>query len=169
MKAVESIFFFVFLVFFASCLEDQLETDTFDTQRGYPNVHQALWSHFDAFEKAAKDRGYALDLASLPIHGNISSINKDNVAGTCSYGGRTNQRDVLIDSDFWKRSSPLYREYIVFHELGHCVLGQDHREACFSNRTWLSIMRSGTGSCRDNYNSSTRSYYIDELFEVIRP
>lgn len=169
MKAVESVILFVYLVFFASCLEYHLEPDTVVAQRGYPNVDQALWSHFDAFEKAAEDRGYSLDLATLPIHGEISDLDDNNVAGTCSYGGRTNQRDVLIDSDFWKRSSPLYREYIVFHELGHCVLGQEHREACFSNRTWTSLMRSGLGTCRDNYTSSTRSYYLDELFEVVRP
>ena len=169
MKAVESVILFVFLVFFGSCLDFQIGTETIPTQKGFPNVDQALWSHFDAFEKAAKDRGYNLDLASIALHGNISNINDGNVAGTCSYGGRTNQRDILIDKDFWNRSSPLYREYIVFHELGHCVLGQEHREACFANRTWTSIMRSGLGACQDNYIQSTRSYYLDELFEVERP
>lgn len=169
MKAVESIFIFAFLIFFASCLEEQFEPDTLTTQRGYANVDEALWSHFDAFEKAAKDRGISLDLTNLPIHGDISSINDGDVAGTCSYGGRSSQRNIIIDADFWNRSTSLYREYIVFHELRHCVLEQDHREACFSNRTWTSIMRSGLGTCRDNYNNSTRSYYLDELFEVIRP
>jgi len=169
MKAVESIFFFAFLVFFGSCLEYDLSSEPLVESTTYPNVHQALWTHFDAFEKAAEERGYSIDLSTLPLHANISGINDGNVAGTCSYGGRTNERDILIDADFWNRSSHLYREYIVFHELGHCVLGQDHREACFANRTWTSLMRSGVGSCRDNYNTNTRSYYLDELFEVIRP
>jgi hypothetical protein len=169
MKAVESVILFVFFIFFASCLDESIGSEILVTHRGYPNVDEALWAHFDAFEKAASDRGYDLDLSSMALHGNITNIQDENVAGSCSYGGRMNQRDVLIDLEFWNRSSHLYREYIIFHELGHCVLGQDHREACFTNRTWTSLMRSGLGSCRDNYKESTRSYYLDELFEVVLP
>ncbi|MEL6124666.1 MAG: hypothetical protein AAFR14_13205, partial [Bacteroidota bacterium] len=62
-----------------------------------------------------------------------------------------------------------YREYIIFHELGHCVLFRDHVDACFANNTWTSIMRSGHGSCFDNYTSRTRPYYIDELFSSLSP
>jgi hypothetical protein len=58
------------------------------------------------------------------------------------------------------------KEYIVFHELGHCVLNRPHTEDSFSNGVCSSIMRSGNGGCYDYYNRFTRQYYVDELFEV---
>lgn len=168
MKAVEAVLMFAFLVFFASCLEEDLNpTIPVVQEPAYPNVDEALWPHFEAFEKVALEQGFQIDLSRIALHGNISSINEGNVVGTCSYGGRTNKRDVIIDESFWNRASYLYREYVVFHELGHCILERDHLESCFSNRTVASIMRSGNGSCRDNYTATTRDYYVEELFSTL--
>ncbi len=64
-------------------------------------------------------------------------------------------------------SSELYRfrEFVVFHELGHCDLGRDHRDEAFDNGVCVSIMRSGLGDCRDYYHPRTREGYLDELFD----
>jgi len=171
MKAVESIAMFVFLIFFGACLEEDLsiapDEITSPTERTYPNVDKALWPYFRSFEDAARDRGHTVDLASTRIVGTIEEIKEDNIAGTCSYGGRQSHKDVIIDKSFWDRASSLYREYIVFHELGHCYLFRDHTEACLQNRTYASIMRSGNGDCRDNYTRSTRDYYLDELLSPL--
>lgn len=169
MKAFESICFFIYLVFFGACIDERIESPEEFTQgpKEYPNVHQALWTHFEVFEEEARERGYEVDLAQANIHGSIEVINDGDVAGVCSYGGGQRHRDVTIDKSFWNRASHNYREYIVFHELGHCFLFRDHYEACLTNRTYASLMRSGNGSCRDNYTASTRDYYINELFETI--
>jgi hypothetical protein len=53
---------------------------------------------------------------------------------------------------------------VVFHELGHCYLGRGHSEETHPNGVCKSIMRSGNGGCFDNYNSTTREAYLDELF-----
>ena len=172
MKIFECVFLFFFLVSFAACIDDQLEDEPngqIPQQKTYPGVDEALWPHFRAFEEAASDRGISIDLAATTIRGTIEEIAEDNIAGTCSYGGRQVHRDVVIDQSFWRRANNLYREYIVFHELGHCYLFRDHYEACLANRTYASLMRSGNGDCRDNYNASTRSFYLDELFEQKGP
>ncbi len=172
MKAVESVILFVSLVTIGACIDEDLsqieDQNTIETAV-FPLVDQELWSHFIAFEDAAEDRGFRVDLSATQIRGTIEEIHEDNIAGTCSFGGRTNFRDVVIDESFWDNSSQLSREYIVFHELGHCFLGRDHEEACLANRSYASLMRSGLGSCRDNYNFSTRDYYLDELFGVLTP
>ena len=172
MKIVECAFLFFFLLSFGACLDEVLNEDELLSQqqaREYPNVDEALWPHFRAFEDAAAVRGITVDLAATTIHGTIEEIDEENIAGVCSYGGRQVHRDVTIDQSFWNRASNLYREFIVFHELGHCYLFRGHHEACLTNRTYASIMRSGTGDCRDNYNPQTRNAYIDELFEVTGP
>lgn len=168
MKAVESIAIFLLLVFFGACLENDLISGDLNeelntSEKSYANVDRELWPYFHAFEKAAISRGFTIDLSKTNIFGTIEDIDNQNVAGTCSYGGRSNYKDVIIDKTFWNQARNLNREYIVFHELGHCYLFRDHHEACFVNNTYVSMMRSGTGFCRDNYSSQTRDYYLDEL------
>ena len=170
MKAVESIIIFVFLVFFGACIEEDMSIESEITGgiKSYDNVDRELWTHFQAFEEAAADRGFRVDLSRANITGTIETIDDGNVVGTCSYGGFQNHRDVVVDRSFWNRASHLYREYIVFHELGHCYLFRDHLESCLSNRTYASIMRSGSETgCRDNYNLQTRDFYIDELMDPL--
>lgn len=171
MKAVEFLILFVSLITIGSCIEEDLtliEEESPAVQE-FPLVDEALWTHFSAFEDAAFERGFRVDLAATRIRGEIEEIHEENIAGTCSVGGRTTFRDVVVDQSFWENSSHLSREFIVFHELGHCFLGRDHTEDCLDNRTYASLMRSGLGSCRDNYNFSTRDFYLDELFEIVEP
>jgi len=169
MKAVESIILFVSLITIGACIEEDISVTEEQSVQEFPLVDEALWSHFVAFEEAAEERGLQVELNATTIRGTIEEIHEEDIAGTCTYGGRTNFRDVVIDESFWDNSSFLAREYIVFHELGHCFLGRDHEEGCLANRTYTSIMRSGLGNCRDNYNTTTREYYLNELFGVLEP
>ena len=173
MKTVQHLFLFIYLVYFGACVEEALEpisTSPEPTVSAFPNVDRALWPYFESFEAAAEARGIYVDLRSTNIEGSIEDIDENNVAGSCSYGGRANLRSVVLDRSFWVQAPSLLREYIVFHELGHCYLFRDHLDACFADRTYVSLMRSGTGrTCRDNYNLNTREYYLDELFDAMRP
>lgn len=129
----------------------------------YPNVEETLWPYFATFEREAKTRGLQVDLAEASISASIQEISEQHVAGLCSYRSyRPNE--ITIDQSFWTRSSSLFRELIVFHELGHCYLGRDHMEDTFPNGLCKSIMRSGTCCCRDAYTNTNRTYYLDELF-----
>jgi hypothetical protein len=130
----------------------------------YPEVEQALWDFFQHFEYEAAIRGYEVDLAAAGITAKVAEITEEHVAGQCSYGAAIG-RNIIIDETFWNsNASLLYKEMVVFHELGHCFLGLGHNEGLLSNGTCASIMRSGAGDCRDNYHAASRSYYLDELF-----
>ena len=152
--------FFVFVLFF-SCQKDQSVTlnETID----YPGVDSRLWPYFERFESEGLERGHDISLTSIGIEGVIQSIDEEHIAGTCQFN-RFQPRLITIDSEFWQRSSELFREFIVFHELGHCALLRDHDESANGRGVCLSIMRSGTGDCLDNYRSSTREVYLNELF-----
>ena len=117
-----------------------------------------------AFEAAATERGFDINLRTSGITGEIKSISEDEVAGQCNYQSHA-PNHVIIDAAFWTEASDRYREFVVFHELGHCDLGRDHREDAYSNGACQSIMRSGLGECIDNYNPFTRETYLDELFD----
>jgi len=143
-----------------SCAEDFMAEPEI---RSYPNVQQSLWGHFEDFEHEARIRGLEIDLNAHDLTASISEIEDDGVAGVCQYGNHQTN-NVIIDADFWDRTGFSSREFVVFHELGHCVLSRDHREAQNANGSCISIMASGTGDCRFNYTTLTRESYLDELF-----
>lgn len=127
-------------------------------------VDARLIPYFQAFEEQAALRGIVVDLAVASITGDISNIQEDDVAGTCSYRSHA-PNEVMIDLEYWNKSSTLRREMVVFHELGHCYLGRGHLETAFSNGVCTTLMNSGTSGCFVAYSSTNRDYYLNELFE----
>lgn len=127
-------------------------------------IDEELQSFVDAFESEAISRGFNIDVEALGVRVELADISQNNVAGVCFYHS-DNPGRIEIDAPFYNRMTNLQREFVVFHELGHCVLSRGHSEAQFNNGICESIMASGTGNCRENYTNRTRSSYIDELFE----
>lgn len=126
-------------------------------------VDRDLIPYFEIFEAEARARGISLNASYADIEARIADIDDGNVIGRCWYNSH-NPNSILIDRDYWERASDLGREMVVFHELGHCYLERGHTEATNANGICLSIMASGTGSCRNLYREGTREYYLDELF-----
>jgi len=164
----------IFLLTFAviSCdrgpVIEPVEPDTADaiTNQTFPNVDERLWEYFRSFEVEAQARGLSFDLKALNILGVIQNIDQQGVAGHCKFGSHIDN-EVTIDNGFWARANAATKEFVVFHELGHCVLLRDHDETSLSNGVCASIMRSGVEECRDDYNQTTRKQYLDELFSMI--
>lgn len=150
---------------FTSC---EFTQDIIDdsAERGYNNVDESLWPYYDRFAIEAELQGFGnMNEVLQSISATISDIDDDGVAGTCQYSSQM-PNHVTIDADFWNRSGELNREFVVFHELGHCALVRDHEDACTTDGLYTSLMRSGLGDCRDAYSSQNRQYYLNELFSV---
>lgn len=158
-----------FLFVFTACQKDAaidlVETPIVPEERTFSGVDERLWPYFQRFEEAGIERGFEVDLVVAGITGVIEELDGEHVAGQCTTFGNARPGRVTLDAQFWNRSSDLFKEFIIFHELGHCYLDRDHREDTFSNGRCISIMRSGTLDCRDNYNLATRASYINELFK----
>ena len=135
--------------------------------REFPGVDERLWTYFERFEQQAEERGVAVDLVAAGITGVIVPIDEENVAGSCNFNARV-PNHVMVDEDFFNRVNDTFREFIIFHELGHCFLFRDHLEDQDEFGICVSIMRSGVEGCRDNYRTSTRMGYINELFDPDR-
>ena len=157
-----SLFAFFVLIMVSACRQ---ETAILEEENTFSGVDSRLESYFELFENEAAARGIDVDLATEGITAVVEEISEDRVAGTCTYGSHL-PGHIVIDAEFWNIASPIAKEMVIFHELGHCYLHRGHTEATFSNGTCASIMRSGAEGCRDNYNTRTREFYIDELFGV---
>jgi len=121
---------------------------------------------FEANERDYIDEnGNALHIDSLGIEVMFTNISNSAVIGRCNRDENDEGVSISIDPLFWKTSTELEKEYIMFHELGHCVLNRNHTTQSDMNSTCLSIMEPGTGEvCQSNYTTSTRSALLDELF-----
>lgn len=153
-----STMFLVFALVACSSSEETIDPD------GYQGVDRRLWFFFDVFQQEAEARGVSVDLRASGLTGIIGNIDGVNVAGGCNFHGSA-PNQIILDATFWNTLSFIQREMIVMHELGHCVLYRDHREAMDVTGRCLSIMRSGLGQCNDGYTEATRTAYLDELFD----
>lgn len=71
---------------------------------------------------------------------------------------------ITIRRDYWYKTKEDTRESLIYHELGHCVLGRDHTQAWNTDLNIpLSLMVQGTHS-RSDYWAANKAYYIAELF-----
>jgi len=124
-----------------------------------------LEPYFIIFEEEAAERGIVFDNSVEQIEGYIQNIADGGVIGACRRNdGEGVNRSVFFDKPYWETATQLEKEYVVFHELGHCFLLLDHDDRENEKGECISIMASGVGGCRDNFNSLTREDLLDELF-----
>jgi hypothetical protein len=72
---------------------------------------------------------------------------------------------IKINRRIWDRQPFSKKEALVFHELGHCVLGRDHRDS--ETIVFWNIKIPSSIMASDDwfpYYGAFREYYLDELF-----
>lgn len=142
-------------------------------------IDKGLEYYLQIFLGEAKQRGIDIKTENL-----IMAFGKTSteICGQCDKVANGGQRTVTINNDnfCWKESPFENREVLVFHELGHCLLGRLHRDELLPNGAVISIMNSkgndpyspciyalgGDNTCN---KTARRSYYIDELFDMKTP
>lgn len=134
-------------------------------QRSYPNADEELWPYLQRFEDEGAKRGVKVDLSAHQLYVLFIDIGEDGVAGDCQFNPEDPNR-LRVDRKTFGEVSEDFREYIIFHELGHCERLRKHKEDADNRNICLSIMASGVGGCRENYNASTREKLLDELFDT---
>ncbi len=161
---------FVLLCFLASCGEDDAVTPTTGPQgfqseeELFPTVTPELRPFYIAFEEEAANRGFDINLTQEEVTGNIVQLGNMGVLGVCVRNDEAPNR-VAVDQEAWASASQAFRELIVFHELGHCVLNREHLDNEDANGICVSIMNSGLSGCDISLEQEkVREEYLDELF-----
>jgi Zn-dependent peptidase ImmA (M78 family) len=134
-----------------------------DKDESIDPIDTDLKEYFDRFKLEGEKRGMIVDFEAAGIEGHILDIFDPDVVGKClkySDGSRT----VMIEEFSWYRYSELEKEFLLFHELGHCFLDRGHEDSSDQDGFCTSIMHSSDQACTNNYNTNTRDVYLDELF-----
>lgn len=155
------------LVFLAGC-------DRNDDFKPVYDVPQDIQPLIDSFIREASIRGVSIAITNLIVTYNDNPMNA--VCGSCNSSAPTNHIQKIItlrtDAPCWIEQLEL--EALVFHELGHCVLGRSHLGDLLPNGDPKSIMVENNvgiyspclypidGEPCDN--TFKRAYYLDELF-----
>ena len=129
-----------------------------------PKIIEAeLQIYFDSFVSEASAHGIEIDLTLLDIGAYVQNIEFTGTIGQCiSYSDGSN--DVIVDARNWDQIDEEEKEYVVFHELGHCILKRSHNDTQDGNGVCQSIMQSGEGLCQSRYNLNNRTTMLQELF-----
>lgn len=128
-------------------------------------IEEALEPYFESFRTEAALRGLEIDFQKEGLDGYLRSLSADGLKGQCLHATELNN-SIVIDLDFWEESTHYSREFIVFHELGHCILDRRHLDDEDGEGNCISIMNSGSQECRNHYNQNTRKSFLDELFST---
>lgn len=116
--------------------------------------------YLTSFLEEASVRGYNFENHNVVFY--FVDIENSNTGGICYQNGR-----IVIDRDNWNNKGEEYKEWLIYHELGHCILGREHKNEKSTSGECLSFMKGQENNfdCSDNlYSSLWRKYYIDELF-----
>lgn len=126
-------------------------------------IDDRLYEHYETFKAEAKKRNIEVDFVTMNVEGYIGDIRDQGVVGQCqTYSDGS--KAVVIEEGYWNRLSDLKKEFIVFHELGHCILNRGHLDEINASGSCGSIMNSGSTDCNSDYNEKTREALIEELF-----
>ena len=111
----------------------------------------------DEFNALIVARG--LPAASVPVafgetHGSLG------VCTRSAFGGN----EVTIDREWWNLCSPAAKRLLIFHELGHCVLGRAHRDDVDEGGHPVSIMNSRASILAADFESRKEALEHELLF-----
>lgn len=143
------------LILIAGCAEeDLLETDP------------ELLPYFEMFAEEGALRGIEVDYVAANIEGLTQEIAQPNVLGQC-FRNEEKPRKVVVDINYWNSSSEYEKQFLIFHELGHCFLDRAHDDSVNpANNQCRSIMHSTPQACPFSLTEGNREAYLDELFGI---
>ena len=94
-------------------------------------INSQFQPYMDRFVQESNTVGRPVTISDLTIdfydNMNIPGANGGIVIGLCSMDGLSNPK-ITINTTWWKlmHNYPADREQLIFHEMGHCVLGLKH-------------------------------------------
>ena len=117
----------------------------------------AIAPYFQRFENEAQIYGHSEKTSQVVAYFNHK---RGKAVAYCDTASRPT---IVITEEYWTKADDIERELVVFHELGHCVLGRHHLNAQFSDGRPVSIMNYKNVS--EKQFLENKDYYLRELFQ----
>lgn len=148
----------------------------------YLDVASDIQPYYAAFKTEAASRGANVDISHLRIQFDEGLIGS-NKAGSCTISVSksidlvnqisTTHLNITINPEKFYTADEYLRYELIFHELGHCLLGLRHNDNTILVLTdkgiielpasWMSTFQSGS-RLSSNEKETLIAYYITQLF-----
>lgn len=142
-------------------------------------VEDTLQPYVNKFVLAAKIRGVNIEIKDIVIKlGDANDYNPQiNKVGYCifdrTYSGFEMFQDeetsnmIIVDQKFWNRTdiTDIQRTELLFHELGHCILGRKHDTRIYHNLPESLMYPNLVSMSYFIMYRANEEYYFDELFK----
>ncbi len=133
---------------------------------GRAPVDPAFQPYVDEFEQAMSDNNVRDGVNVEIVFGDTGSAQN----GLCHReGGQTPK--ISISRPVWNSFMDHQRRILIYHELGHCVLGREHTEAMHEDADGSSypdsLMAPSLPVVAQSF-SLHRAHYVEELFRNVR-
>lgn len=117
-------------------------------------------SHYTDFKNLAAQYGaiFVADSVTFSFRSFFGST-----VGMCTFSS-TRRNKVELSTNAWNNGSDTFREMLLFHELGHCLLGRGHKNTTHSSGRPESLMNSWLFDQRTYL--ANRDAYLKELYTV---
>jgi hypothetical protein len=164
------------LIVLLLCLGGCSREDNFKPVYNVPAEFQPI---IESFIHEASARGLSLEISNLII---TYDENPESVyCGKCNSNalGTDVQKIISVNSTIQCWDNSIEQETLIFHELGHCILGRLHTSEQLPNGDPKSIMiqdnvtlyapciyQIGEDPCDNTFK---RDYYLNELFDESTP
>jgi len=130
------------------------------------NINAAFETYVAEFFEEGAKRGFSTTLNEIDIIVEFGDLD-DEIGGECTY---SSTRKIIIDSENWVDLAEERKKWLIFHELGHCILDRrGHLNERIGAGECTSIMKGTEGDfrCTTNFYSKLWwDYYLDELFDI---
>lgn len=150
----KTIHFIIFLLFISCGYKPDFINNDYPAPYTKAKSHSDFNSYIAEFEIISKKK------VNVPIiYGELDL----SYAGVCTMWS-DGYREIKINRVYWLFYSDAQKEILVFHELGHCVLGLKHNDTKSSGCP-ASIMRSylfSVDEAQDCYDNN-RLFYLEEI------
>lgn len=158
---MRSIVLILVSVILASCASSDIigkdENSTFSLESEEVGIYTRL------FSMEAESRGLKIDTARLRVYlvDKFSpDLKKNGVVGLCTY--QADKHVVFLDKKRFNEYDSYQKEMLVFHELGHCLLGLGHDQAANSSGIPLDLMF--PSDFDSSYYAKYRTFYLNRMF-----
>ena len=117
----------------------------------------------ETFRREALVRNIILSDEDMNIEIRFDKL-KEGLRGTCFLGKKL----IQLDSMSWFKRDSFDNEWLIYHELGHCILKKEHSNENLARGDCKGLMSNHEGNqCFINFKSPAwRKWYFDELFGI---
>lgn len=127
--------------------------------------------YVDSFKAAGKTQGVKIYTGGLQIEfvegfkgPKGDKYDYSHVIGLCVPGDELNLSTIYILRPYWRDVDEMHKEQLIWHEMGHCVLGRPHLMQIKENHP-ISIMYPDTNVVNDEeWYAAHKKDFIEELF-----